>query len=48
MSAIRDVGLIRRSPVQQTIVLERAMLSVNPKTKPGYIHLICYTLNCGF
>ena len=42
------VGLIRRSPAQQTIVFERVMLSVNPKTKPGYIHLICYTLNCGF
>ena len=38
-SAIRDVGLIR-SPAQQTIVCERVMLSVNPKTKPGYIHLI--------
>ena len=48
MSAIRDVGLIRRSPAQQTIVFERVMLSVNPKTKPGYIHLICYTLNSGF
>ena len=46
MSAISDVGLIRRSPAQQTI--ERVMLSVNPKTKPGYIHLICYTLNSGF
>ena len=40
VSAIRDVGLIRRSPAQQTIVFERVMLSVNPKTKPGYIHLI--------
>ena len=39
VSAIRDVGLIR-SPAQQTIVFERVMLSVNPKTKPGYIHLI--------
>ena len=48
VSAIRDVGLIRRSPAQQTIVFERVMLSVNPKTKPGCIHLICHTLNCGF
>ena len=48
VSAIRDVGLIRRSPAQQTIVFERVMLSVKPKTKPGYIHLICYTLNRGF
>ena len=48
VSAIRDIGLIRRSPAQQTIVYERVMLSVNPKTKHGYIHLICYTLNCGF
>ena len=59
VSAIRDVGLIRRSPAQQTIVFERVMLSVNSKTKPGYIHcefkdkawvhihLLCYTLNCG-
>ena len=39
VSAIRDVGLIR-SPAQRTIVFERVMLSVNPKTKPGYIHLI--------
>ena len=48
VSAIRDVGLIRRSPAKQTIVFECVMLSVNPKTKPGYIHLICYTLNCAF
>ena len=42
VSAIRDVGLIR-SPAQQTIVFERVMLSVNTKTKPGYIHLIYVT-----
>ena len=47
VSAIRDVGLIRRSPAQQTIVFERVMLSMNSKTKPGYIHLLGYTLNCG-
>ena len=44
VSAIRDVGLIR-SPAQQTIVFERVMLAVNSKTKPGYIHLLGYTLN---